>query len=126
MANDKRIKFLTVFTGSSCSYSFGRVFSGLIVIVALVILSLSVRHDYMYPTKPVVMTKYDVATHSSYQESILVKDVNWSGYGTFLTSMTLFASAIFGLTKVGEFGKNWAENRPGVNGNGSTTKPLIQ
>jgi hypothetical protein len=97
--------FASIFRNGGPNYSFGRVFSGLVLTLGMAILCFSIITDYNHPTKPIQMTHLDNKT-----ETILVAEPNWGGYQSFMIGLATLATAIYGASKLGGAADTYAAN----------------
>jgi hypothetical protein len=95
----------SIFKNGGPNYSFGRVFSGLVILLGMAILSFAIVTDYNHPTKPVQMTRVDKTI-----ETVLVAEPNFGGYQSFMIGLATLAGAIYGMSKVGSAADTYAAN----------------
>jgi len=106
----------SIFRNGGPNYSFGRVFSGLVVAVGIAILSYSALTDVV----PMQMSKYDTQTKSSYIETKLVRKVDGANLQSLMIGIATLAGAIYGMSVAGSAANTFAENS-GTGGSASSS-----
>ena len=99
---------LTVFKNGGTNYSFGRCFAGFVVVIGMGLLALGILSDYNHPVNPVQITKFDIATKTSYTITELVAKPDWGGYQSFMIGLATLSGAIYGMSKFGGAANTYA------------------
>ena len=107
----------SIFRNGGPNYSFGRVFSGLVISVGLAILSYGALTDLT----AYQISKYDPTTHATYVETKLVRKVDGANLQSLMIGIATLAGAIYGMSKIGAAVTTYAENSGGSSSSTSTS-----
>jgi hypothetical protein len=97
----------SIFKNGGPNYSFGRVFSGLVLAVGLTIIMYGAFTDVV----PMQMAKYDEVNKNSYVETLLVRKVDGANLQSLMIGIATLAGAIYGMSKIGTVANTFAENK---------------